>query len=260
MNAGATASQQSYLALNSHHVWKMVALLCMTLDHVGSYLLVDNLWLRAVGRMAFPIFLFLVGHALVYRVRRNTIYWAVGMLLINPFLGNAVFPFNVLVTIIGCQWLLAQVEQRDWFVRFPWTLVVGCVALWVPSVVFSEFGSIGFLYALMGYAVRSGKINSVAGYAVTTLAFAGLLGGMSLTYDFTMLQMLVATLGVTLVTILLVNFTHRPVAWVGVPDWAKHVGYFLSRHSMQYYVLHRLILQAIGTATGVLNTTFRWIQ
>lgn len=39
---------------------KILAMITMTIDHVGAYLLPDVLWLRIVGRLAFPIYAFMI--------------------------------------------------------------------------------------------------------------------------------------------------------------------------------------------------------
>ena len=39
---------------------KLLAVITMTIDHVGAYLLPQILWLRIVGRLAFPIYAFMI--------------------------------------------------------------------------------------------------------------------------------------------------------------------------------------------------------
>lgn len=45
--------------LNSNQL-KLIAMVCMTIDHIGAYLFPQVLWLRIVGRLAFPIYAFLI--------------------------------------------------------------------------------------------------------------------------------------------------------------------------------------------------------
>ena len=40
---------------------KIIALIAMTCDHIGAYLVPDELWLRVIGRLAFPVFAFMLG-------------------------------------------------------------------------------------------------------------------------------------------------------------------------------------------------------
>jgi len=77
--------------LTTHHLFKAFALVIMTIDHVGAFLYPDDLWWRAVGRIATPIWFFLVGYALVYRPRRDTALWALALMVISPFLVRAFF-------------------------------------------------------------------------------------------------------------------------------------------------------------------------
>lgn len=39
---------------------KLIAVITMTIDHVGAYLLPQILWLRIIGRLAFPIYAYMI--------------------------------------------------------------------------------------------------------------------------------------------------------------------------------------------------------
>lgn len=45
---------------------KILALVFMTLDHIGAYLLPQVLWLRIIGRLAMPIFAFMIAEGCRY--------------------------------------------------------------------------------------------------------------------------------------------------------------------------------------------------
>lgn len=45
--------------LNGFHL-KLIAICTMFIDHLGYTLFPGDLWLRCVGRVAFPIFCFLI--------------------------------------------------------------------------------------------------------------------------------------------------------------------------------------------------------
>ena len=44
----------------SNNQLKILAMVAMTLDHIGAYLFPNVLWLRLVGRLAFPIYAFMI--------------------------------------------------------------------------------------------------------------------------------------------------------------------------------------------------------
>ncbi len=46
---------------NLESLLKLIAVISMTLDHVGLFFLSDNSILRVIGRLAFPIFAFFMG-------------------------------------------------------------------------------------------------------------------------------------------------------------------------------------------------------
>lgn len=45
---------------------KIIATLCMVVDHVGLFFFPDTLWFRAIGRIAYPLFAFTVANAFVH--------------------------------------------------------------------------------------------------------------------------------------------------------------------------------------------------
>lgn len=53
------------LQLNGNQL-KLIAVLTMTVDHIGAYLLTDVVVLRIIGRVAFPIFAFFIAEGCKY--------------------------------------------------------------------------------------------------------------------------------------------------------------------------------------------------
>lgn len=50
----------------SNNQLKILAMIAMTLDHVGAYLFPNVLWLRLIGRLAFPIYAFMIAEGCRY--------------------------------------------------------------------------------------------------------------------------------------------------------------------------------------------------
>lgn len=132
---------------------KVVALLLMFVDHAGAFFYVDTQWLRAIGRGAAPIFLFLAGYAASLRIRRELPALALLMTASDFLLVGHLRVQNILVTIILCRLLLRFAERKTGFIQRPYEWFAGAVALIITLFV-TQYGSMGFLLALAGYVRR----------------------------------------------------------------------------------------------------------
>lgn len=244
-------------AITTHHVLKLIALLAMTADHIGAFLYPEQLWWRVSGRVALPIFIFLIGHAPQHPVRRDMLLWAGMLFVANPFLGKGLLPANILLTIACAQLIVRYVEHRRVLDREAWTVLIASFLFFLPSVVLMEYGTIGFLYALMGYAVRAKKMDWRRGKLISMAALMGYLLLQVQAYPYSSIQLVVMTLLVSVVTFYLARFTYRPV--MGIPKPVARATLFWSHYSMQYYVVHRILLQAAGVTKGILNPALRLI-
>jgi hypothetical protein len=86
--------------LNSYDALKLIALVTMVIDHLGLYIWPDMGILRVIGRMAFPLFLFLVGYSANYKVRNDLIVYALLIIIFAALTHHHIFPLNILATII----------------------------------------------------------------------------------------------------------------------------------------------------------------
>jgi hypothetical protein len=244
--------------LNTHHVLKLVAIVAMTLDHIGGALLPDHDWLRVIGRLAIPIFFFLVGHALHYRIKADLVLWMVVMLLLSPLLGRAFFPANILATILCSQLLLRYIEKHQLLARDPWMLCIGaCMLIFVTAPIL-EAGTMGMMFALMGYAVRSGQMGWRTGKLVSFVALGLCIGVQLVIFDFTVLQHAAMVALLVALMPVLMRFRHCPVRVPRPLAVFVRPTIWLSRVSAQYYVVHRLLLQALAMALGFKTFTLRW--
>ncbi|MDP2670231.1 MAG: TraX family protein [bacterium] len=64
---------------NLYDYIKVIALISMILDHIGYFLFPEQIIRRVVGRLAFPLFLFLVGYNLSRRRRWSL--WIAGIIV-----------------------------------------------------------------------------------------------------------------------------------------------------------------------------------
>ena len=91
--AGATDAPASGIyrygaAVNSHDVVKVLAIAAMVIDHAGWLFVDNNVWMRIVGRLAAPLFFFLVGYSGSYRFKPEILMLGVALSTIG-FLTSA---------------------------------------------------------------------------------------------------------------------------------------------------------------------------
>lgn len=102
--------------LNGFHL-KLIAICTMFIDHLGYTLFPGDLWLRCVGRVAFPIFCFLIAEGCVYTHDRRK--YALRLL---AFALLSEIPFNLMNS--GAVW-------DSYHQNVLWTLLTGALVCWL---------------------------------------------------------------------------------------------------------------------------------
>ena len=230
-------SELSRRRFNTYDALKILALVAMTVDHAVMYLMPEQEMLHLIGRLAAPIFCFLIGWNLQYRFRGALLVAAILASVTDVVFDGAVLPLNILWAILFGRMLLQWMERRG-VAWHPIVLIVTC-AIWLyPSLYVVEYGSMVLLWMLWGRAQHLGGRDSVI-YAVSGGAAAGALSLLHVTVTpVTFALLAVLTL---LVIIMLQRFRLKNLAVPGAT-----LLQFWSRQALGYYVLHRAVLVAIA--------------
>lgn len=143
----------------SLHLIAMAAMLC---DHLWATLVPGNDWLTWVGRIAFPIFAFLIAEG--YRHTRNFKKYLTRMALAALFSeipfnlmygGTPMYPFQQNVLWTFCLALLAlrccdKLHcQRRWWIRIPLTLLTILGFFLAGLLLMVDYGGYGVLMVLL---------------------------------------------------------------------------------------------------------------
>lgn len=245
-------------AFTAFDAMKFFAVLNMTVDHIGAYYFPDQLWLRMIGRITFPVWFFLVGYSRSREIGKTLWLYALLLIPIHPLVGQPIFPVNALFTVILCRLALNWCIDCGWYERrIPELIAASCLLSFV-TVPLLEYGSIAFLYTLLGRFVREERKRNRAVlvfWCYVLFVFWQYTG-----FAFTVAEYVYVAIGTAWVVRWLANCSHD-VIW---QDWhesrLKALVVILSRNTLPYYFYHRALFQI--TAGWILGkpTVLIWID
>ena len=182
---------QRLRVLNGFHL-KLIAICTMFIDHMGATLFPDAMWLRCIGRMAFPIFCFLIAEGCIYThdrkkyAARLLVFALLSEIPFNLMTGGWVWnPYdqNVLWTLLAgalvC-WLMDSALKKRTPSAFVLTGAVMVAACCLLELVNTDYGGWGMLLVAMFYGVHrapsgtAGKMTAeVCGLVFFSIAVMG---------------------------------------------------------------------------------------
>ena len=128
---------------------KLIALLSMTIDHIGVFFYLDSGW-RIVGRLAFPIFAFLLteGYRHTHNRKKHFLTIALsGVIMQIPLFFMQEPMFNIFLTLALGMLALYGIEFKNYF-------LVGLILLsaWIFPF---DYGLYGILLIIGSYLLKN---------------------------------------------------------------------------------------------------------
>lgn len=237
----------SFRPFNTWDAVKIIGLLIMVIDHTGAFIFTDQQWLRAIGRGAPPIFLFLAGYAASYRFQKDLLGTAILLLAANLVLTGH-FELNILFTIIFARLILDWLERRGKIIKRPFEWYVGSVAA-VATIFLTQYGSIGFLFALCGYLKRRRAYYTTKQrfwFWVLSFTAYGIIEAVIAGYSWQNFLLMAVCLGAT--SQLLYHLDVKPITMSTKWQPALTAAHYAARYSAYVYALHLIFLV---WATGI---------
>ncbi len=243
--------------LTSYDFLKFFAVVTMIVDHIGFFFFPDLDWMRVIGRMSFPVWMFLIGYAKTREIPKSMWIGCLVLLASNIVMGEYVFPLNILALMIVMRLTLdglARIVFKNKEGLFYSFLILSILAL--PLYMLIEYSTLGVLLALLGYAARhrgetclgpvaekiyfTAVMTIVASSQIFIFHFLGVLG-----YS--------AFAGFMAVGVMLYLFKPQeyPVLTSRMPFPFRWVLQFCGRYSLEIYVVHVIAFAAIAIAVGL---------
>ena len=160
-------------------VLKIFALICMTVDHIGLFLLNNNSYCRAIGRLAFPLFAYFIAEGCFYTKNRKKYLLKIAIFGIITQIIFIVFYrplyFNVLITFTFSILIIYYYDsiKNENGVNFNFLFIFLLVFIFflseiLPRVFYRtkyqfafDYGFIGLCFPLFLYAVSDKKVKTV---------------------------------------------------------------------------------------------------
>ena len=158
---------------------KCIAILSMALDHTGAVLFPQEIWLRCAGRLAFPIFCFLIVEGFVhthdvYRyMARMGVFALISEIPYDLAFRGVCLEFayqNVFFTLlIGIAMMKLLSVTRLW----PEKAAILILAMWLAVVLRTDYNFRGILLIFMLYVFREQKFLAAAAGGLWNFLYTG---------------------------------------------------------------------------------------
>lgn len=234
--------------LNATHL-KIIAMVCMLLDHMWATVVDGNLWMTCVGRIAFPIFAFQVAEG--YAHTKNFKKYLLRMFLFaliseipynlmaggwwfSPFGQNVMFTFCLALLLIR---LIDKARAKHWALGLVTVLAGGFVGYWVGMFTFVDYYGYGILMVLVFWLFRNVRFGWLITLAAMIYINFVMIGGLHLEFTLFGRDFLFAQQGFAVLAL--------------IPIWLYNGRQGLKNKAFQYacytfYPVHMLILALIA--------------
>lgn len=157
---------------------KIIAIICMLIDHIGFMFFPNLNILRAIGRLALPLFAFQIGigfkntkskekyilRMIIFTLISQYPFW----LFAKTAIPNIDFSLNVGATLtLGLLALYCIEKFKNKFLKIIIPLLIIAIAFFVPM----DYGWYGVLTIILFYIFNQNKVLTFSSYLATLLSY-----------------------------------------------------------------------------------------
>ncbi len=156
----------------NRNVLKFIALISMLIDHIGWQIFPDAIWLRAIGRIAFPIFAFFIAQGLRYTSNRKMYVFNMAIVAlvsqIPYFLLTQRFALNILFTFLMAILIIHLIENynRLQIVSIIFGILIFAALIILEPFNIIDYGTLGVVLVCVFYFLKDKKLYLPIGAVV----------------------------------------------------------------------------------------------
>jgi hypothetical protein len=241
--------------INSHDLVKILAILTMIIDNVGLFLMYDNIWMRVIGRMAAPLFFYLVGYSGSYKFKYQILALGIALSLIKFFVSDdpsvieRIFPLNILVNFVLIKAILNRFDPAK--MRSGSLILVLAVLVLASeeASMYIQYGSFGLSIAIGARLINKRHpfskpwliISTTAYFLLQLDSFLFVWPGMPMQVILTVILAFALIFALSL----LLFFRYELRTFTVKSTWLRTIGIYVSRYSLQIYFFHLAAFQII---------------
>lgn len=241
--------------INSHDLVKILAILTMIIDNFGLYFMYDNIWMRVIGRMAPPLFFYLVGYSGSYKFKYQILALGIALCLIqffvsnNPNLIENFIPINILINFVLIKAILNRFDPTKMRTGSLILLLGILILISEETCTYIQYGSLGLSIAIGSRLINKRHPFGKPWIIISTAAYF-LLQMDSLLFvwpDVSMQVILIVILPLAVIfaLTLLLFLKYKLRTFTVNPTWLRTIAIYVSRYSLQIYFLHLAAFQII---------------
>ena len=155
---------------------KIIALIAMTIDHIGLIFFPNVLFLRAIGRISFPIFAYFIAEGAYYTKNyfryftRMFLLGLVFLVIFYMFMDRvyfsifSVFSFSLIVIYLY-KLIVKNLEKKNYLLMSSFILVtLGLLTIiyYLTTIIKFDYGFFGVIIPAVLYAIKNKNIKLIA--------------------------------------------------------------------------------------------------
>jgi hypothetical protein len=231
---------------NVYDYVKILAIGAMIIDHVWFLFYPELDILRIVGRISFPLFLFLVGYNHSYRWKSSLWFWWL-LLQVLLWIGyiywvSDIWYVNILLAIWWTRIVLRWVQMYTSYILEGILLIVCLLFSWY-SYEYIDYGTMSIVFGLLGYWIRKYGA-SVYTILLMVLCISFHLIFMAIEHGFNNHAFSLSLVWVVLFVIMYTMSKSNYAILSSSHIWNNIIVY-ISTYALEIYILQALILGSI---------------